>query len=148
MTLDTWTEVPLAAIARREAWIEATNNGWGALVLWASESRNLRRQPGQSDRWQVVHTVTADGSTSTHELPLTPKDLQELDDDVDTYLSEAGIPPRPRGFIWYIHLPPGVHNEQEFWSILNQAVADKTPAARRPTQFLRPITDTLAALYG
>ncbi|MHA7275656.1 DUF5956 family protein [Arthrobacter sp. Hz1] len=148
MTLKTWAAVPLAATANREAWIEATNNGWGALVLWVSEPRNLIRQPGQSDQGQVVQTVTANGVTTTHEIPLTVKDFQESDEDVDTYLSEAGIPPRPRGFIWYIHLPPGVNSEREFWSILNQAIADRAPEARRPSQFLPQLADALASLYS
>lgn len=74
MTLNRWTEVALAAAPNRDAWIEATDNGWGALVLWASESRNLMRHPGQSDQEQVVQTVTAGGVTTTHELPLTLKD--------------------------------------------------------------------------
>lgn len=50
MTLNSWAAVQLAAAENREPWIEATNNGWGALVLWASEPGNLMRRPGQSDQ--------------------------------------------------------------------------------------------------
>lgn len=148
MTLEKWADVPLAANAKSEAWIEATNNGWGALVLWASEPRNLIRRLGQSDQGPVIESVTANGVTTTHESPLTLQDLQEADDDIDSYLSEAGIPPRPRGFIWYIRLPSSVNNEREFWAALNQAIADRAPEARRPSQFLPQITDALACLYS
>lgn len=31
-----------------------------------------------------------------------------IDDTIDEYLAAADIPPRPRGFDWYIRTPPGM----------------------------------------
>jgi hypothetical protein len=47
-----------------------------------------------------------------------------LNDDIDHYLREAdGAPSRPRGYRWFLQLPPEL-SEEAFWAIMNSAGAD------------------------
>lgn len=44
----------------------------------------------------------------------TAADRQGIDDDIDVYLLDAGLPPRPRGYVWMIRVPDA-HTLPEAW---------------------------------
>ncbi|HEX7305312.1 DUF5956 family protein [Lentzea sp.] len=61
------------------------DNGYPLLLAWAAGPRRVVRTP----------------------VPIHP-DQEIVDAFVNSYLVEAGVPPRPRGFAWYLDLPDGV----------------------------------------
>ena len=61
------------------------DNGYQLLLAWVAGPRRVVRTP----------------------VPMHP-DQDIIDTFVNSYLVEAGAPPRPRGFAWYLDLPVGV----------------------------------------
>lgn len=45
-----------------------------------------------------------DGTRTYSELPFTALDQSEVDDDLDEILAHVGLPPRPRGYDWYLRI--------------------------------------------
>lgn len=118
MTKDPWAcPEPAGAPA---GWILATENGWGALAVWASGPGNFVRVPiADRERHGTVVHSRADGSERRELFVLTKADLASIDDDIDTYLAAAELPPRPRGYDWFIRRPSRIPaGEDEFWGAL------------------------------
>lgn len=61
------------------------DNGYQLLLAWSAGPRRVVRTPA----------------------PMHP-DQDIIDTFVNSYLVDAGVPPRPRGFVWYLDLPIGV----------------------------------------
>ncbi|WP_338112569.1 DUF5956 family protein [Paenarthrobacter ilicis] len=131
-------------------WIVATENGWGALVLWAAgpdHSARVRAAPGP--RYGVMSRRLPEGGEESRPYKLTAADLSLIDDDIDEYLAEAGIPPRPRGFDWYIQRPSIVGVDDEaFWAEIWEAATEGLPATgARPSALAGPVGVTMAGFY-
>ena len=95
MNEDPWASPELAEAPAD--WIPATENGWGALVVWAAGPGNFARVPiAEHERHGTVVYRRADGSERSEPFLLTKADLQSIDDEIDTYLAAAELPPRPR----------------------------------------------------
>lgn len=60
------------------------------------------------------------GAKRTWTEPISDADVRGVEDDIDSYLADAGLPPRPRGFRWFLRLPASVEGEKEFWRRLNE----------------------------
>lgn len=59
---------------------------------------------------------------------LTEAGLSSIDDDIDVYLAEAGIPPRPRGFDWYIRRPFNYDlDDDAFWGVVWASTTERLP---------------------
>lgn len=117
------------ASAPPEGWIQATENGWGALVVWAAGPLHVLRVPAAPrNRETVVVTSYSDGRETREPSRLTDADLESIDDDIDSYLAEAGLPPRPRGFDWYLH-PSGAvpAGPDAFWAAVWEATIAGLP---------------------
>lgn len=117
------------ASAAPEGWIPATENGWGALVVWAAGPLNVVRvAAAPRNRETVVVTGYSDGREVRKASRLTDADLESIDDDIDSYLAEAGLPPRPRGFDWYLR-PPGAAaaGPDAFWAAVWEAATAGLP---------------------
>jgi hypothetical protein len=70
--------------------------------------------------------VTRGGATTVEHLERTPADQQQIDDAVDDYLLDVGLPPRPRGYAWVLaHDAAGPWRDVgELSEALQQAVQD------------------------
>ncbi|MFT4294967.1 MAG: DUF5956 family protein [Micropruina sp.] len=74
------------------------DNGYGALIAWlGGAGRTLRAI--DRNRGDRIVKESVDGVVT--ERPITGAELSECDDMVDDYLAEAGVPPRPRGYLWF-----------------------------------------------
>lgn len=142
-------ECPELAAAPAD-WIPATENGWGALAVWAAGAGNFVRVPvaDRARRGIVVHR-RPDGIERTEVFTLTEADLTSIEDDIDTYLADAELPPRPRGYDWFIRRPTRIAvGEDTFWGVLWSAVTAKLPGdAVRPWTLKYPARAALAHLY-
>jgi uncharacterized protein DUF5956 len=100
---------------------ELIENGLGALVGWVFDpARLLRVRAPEPPPVKVVWTTPI--GTHTEYVPRTSEDQTVIDDDIDQYLLEAHAPPRPRGYLWLVPLPPDTDVEQ-FWMDLHAALA-------------------------
>ncbi len=82
----------------------------------------------------TFEVTTADGGQERGFRPFTSADQAAVDDDIDAYLEDAGLPARPRGFSWYLRTPPHIRPSARFWGRLNGALAVEAPTARYPTE--------------
>ncbi len=115
-----WESYPIGTPP--SGWIELTENGWGAIASWFAGPENVMREPmGKRTDLVRVTCEKADGTGTSWTETITEAEIAEIEDDIDDYLSELGLPSRPRDYRWFLRLPSGVTDEQDFWSRLNEA---------------------------
>lgn len=129
--------------------ITLSDNGWGALVAWLAGPQRTHRLPWNREGATVAITVERPPGTVVYRgvRPLAAAEAEEIDDDVDSYLTDAGVPPRPRGFAWHLILPPGIASADEFWSTLSDALQAEGPEARHPRNTAAALARILDRLY-
>lgn len=145
MIEQSWDQV--SDCPRPEGWVEATANGWGALVTWLAGPGNTCREPvAAGDRHTEILRVV-NGAEIRQPSALSDADLESIDDDMDTYLAAAGIPPMPRGYAWFIRRPGKCSTEAAFWTAINQGVQEAAPEAVHPLEFRLVLDGVLRSLY-
>jgi hypothetical protein len=125
--------------------VELPENGWGALVGWAAGVERLVRCPDRLDRHATRITTTSGTGTGTYERTRTAAEQAEVDADINEYLAQAGAPPRPSGYRWFLHVPAGTTNLER---ILNNALDAAEPPPVHPRDIARHLRSALRALYG
>lgn len=131
-----WSEVQEAEPSA--SWMELPENGWGALMGWAAGSENLHRQPSSDADTMVTGSTEHTGVRHHFEVPCTAVDRQGVDDAINSYLREADVPPRPRGYVWLIRVPDGHASPDDFLSDVDTAILRAAGAVTHPKR-LRPI---------
>jgi hypothetical protein len=58
--------------------------------------------------------------------------MESVENDIDSYLKDAGVPLPPHGFTWFIRNPAGVRGDPAFWSAFTGAVYDQV-STQAPT---------------
>jgi hypothetical protein len=115
-----------------ENWYQVDEYGLAVLVLWSL--RHDRAASSLHTEAPVTKlTQETSGQTSTWERPRTAQEQSDVDDDLDSLLADAGVPPRPRGRRWFVRLPADVDLEsslREWWREIYQQLDDEeqTPA--------------------
>lgn len=133
-----------------QGWILSPENGWGALVVWAAGPGNfVRVRRATHDRYGSAFRRLPDGSERSEPFLLTGADLASIADDIDSYLDDAGLPPRPRGFDWFIRPPSAIKLEDDaFWGAVWAATTDALPDdGLRPWTMKGPAREAMARLY-
>lgn len=132
-----------------DRWAELDETGWDALIAWAAGPQNLRRVPG-SDAGRIVSvTRTRGGVTEQFEEPFTQDDRRLVDDSVDEYLAEAGIPSRPRGYRWFIRVPDPYGSARAFHEIVHKAIIKAyVPTPVHPANWRAVIERVMADVYS
>jgi hypothetical protein len=123
-------------------WHEVTETGWDALKLWCAGPDNRSRVPRYGVRSPVIVTVEQGGTASRFETPFTAYDLDAVESSIDEVLKDAGIPPLPRGFRWFVRIPAGWSGDdfmEHIDSLLNAAVSGSSPGPRDWLEGLKPI---------
>lgn len=125
MTSYTWDDFPLHTevptveeILPRERvvrigghrYLELPDNGYQLLLAWLAGPERVCRIV---DRTSHTVTTTIRSQPGRHarvstELR-TDEDQALIDSMVNSRLHDAGAPPRPRGFTWYLKLPESLH---------------------------------------
>ena len=147
MNQDPWASPEVAAAPA--GWIPATENGWGALVVWAAGRGNFVRVPAAGhNRSGTAVNRSPGGSERRAPFLLTEADLASIDDDIDTYLADAGLPPRPRGYDWFIRPPVNAEGEDAFWSAVWAGTTGDIPHDElHPSTMKGPAKELLARMY-
>lgn len=115
-----WESYPIGT--RPSGWIELAEIGWGAIASWFAGPENVVREPmgNRTDLVRVTCEKSDRTSTSWTEA-ITEAEIAEIEDDINDYLSDSGLTSRPHGYRWFMRLPSGVTDDQDFWSRLNEA---------------------------
>jgi hypothetical protein len=125
-----WESITVAEPSDR--WTELDETGWDALIGWAAGPQNLRRFPNSDIGRVVSMTRTRDGVTEQFEEAFTADDRRTVDDSIDDYLADAGIPARPRGYRWFIRVPEAYDSAYAFHHDLHIVINATTPAQTSP----------------
>ena len=120
------------------SWLDLPENGWGALIGWAAGPDNLRRRPSSDAGRTITGYTERGGKQQPFEEPFTAADRLGIDDDIDRYLRDAGLPPRPRGYVWMIRVPEGHASSEAFLAEVDTAILRTAEGSVNPEQ-LRPI---------
>lgn len=65
-----------------------------------------------------------------------------FDDDISTYLQDAGLQPRPSGYVWMIRVPDGQTSPEALRSDVDTTILRAAEGAIDPKQ-LRPIFEAV-----
>jgi hypothetical protein len=131
-----WSDVQ--QVAPSASWVELAENGWGALMGWAAGEENLRRHPTSDAGRTVTGYIEQAGEREAFEEPFTSDDREIIDDDIDAYLRDADLPPRPRGYVWMIRVPDGYPSPEAFLADVDAAIQRAANGTVDPKQ-LRPV---------
>ena len=124
------------------SWVELPENGWGALIGWAAGNGNLGRHPASDAHRTITGTIEKAGVVRHFEEPFTAADRQGIDDDINAYLRDADLPPRPRGYVWMIRVPAGHRSPEAFLADVDSAIHRAAGSVTSPER-IRPIFDAV-----
>lgn len=126
--------------------VEVPDSGWGALVAWVAGPRLLRRCPDQIERHEVPLSHVAGGDVARVTRQRNSVDQNDIDDGIDDYLTDAGVPPRPRGYRWFLQLPTGI-DETQFWSQLNARLDQHPSLPTYPADLMPALRTVIEQMY-
>lgn len=109
-------------------YLELSENGWGAVIAEIADPDRVRRAPLNLDDYTTTVVHMRDGRERSVSQPRSEADQRSIDDEIDDYLAAAHLAPRSRGFRWFLEVPPGVSNENEFWRHVVRRFDDLTSA--------------------
>ncbi|AWB92144.1 DUF5956 family protein [Aeromicrobium chenweiae] len=102
-----WSDFPVVDVAPDLATHERLEDvTWSLFVAWTAGPDWVVATPDRVEREPVVRSSAEadDGTIDYWEVPFSAQDQDEIDDHLDSELSMAGLPPRPRGYDWYLRL--------------------------------------------
>jgi len=138
-----WDNYPIVQHAD-PAYVELAETGWEALTAWVAGPDHVIRirapEPSGIVRWTWT---TPDGSTGGIRTR-TAAEQTEIEEDLNSYLADAGIPPRPAGFRWFIRLPDRFGSARNFWSAVNRVTAETA----RPAEAYAVLTSQRSLWLG
>ncbi|GAB3901850.1 DUF5956 family protein [Kibdelosporangium lantanae] len=117
--------------------VELPYSGWGALVGWLSGAHRMMRTPVELPQPSLEDAGYDDSAA----------DREEIDNEIDFYLSEADVPARPRGYRWFLKLPQGVDG-RAFWSKLMQGISDRGLTSPYPGDWKEALEGLLDEIHG
>jgi hypothetical protein len=117
-------------------WVELPDNGRGTLMGWVARRETLRRHPFSDAGRAVTDYIEHAGVQQPFEQPLTAADRQGVDDDIDLYLLDADLTPRPRGYVWMIRVPDGHTSPEAFLADVDTAIIRAAGSVTDPKQLL------------
>ncbi|WP_189636312.1 DUF5956 family protein [Arthrobacter sp. NamB2] len=130
-------------------WWETTENGLGVVTAWAAGTANVRKTPtADLTRSVSVSGPGPGGIVRTWTEPFTEADRETVNEAIEYYLGDAGIPLPPRGWTWLIRRPPAVGNDRHLWAHLNRQIALHASSAPHPAEIAQILRSSMATLYA
>ena len=101
--------------------------GWEALIGPAAGPEKLRRGPAVDNSARTLNVTRTDKNGTVIETTeaFTAHDRQIVDEEVNSYLADAGVKQRPGGFRWFVRLP----SQFSTWEELRAAVTESRPSS-------------------
>lgn len=107
-------------------YLELSENGWGAVIAAVAGSEKVRRVPLRLSEYTVRTSWEHEGEHRTEVRERNAEDQESIDEAVEEYLADAGLPARPRGCRWFLAVPPGVADAPGFWRTVNRRFDELT----------------------
>jgi hypothetical protein len=140
-----WEEVLLEEPG--SGWVLLQETGWDALIGWAAGQSNLRRVRRSDEHRRVHVTLVRDGTNREFTEPFTQSDRAIVDESINSYLADAGIPPRPGGYDWYLRVPEPFSSGGNLLVEINTRVYARSQRAVRPSEWRPLIELVLVGIY-
>jgi len=139
-----WSEYPLSEVDDRVPselpegrYVSVISNGHSALTAWVAGPARCYRTPHPDFARSPVR-VTRGGSSDTPEEvwfePFTEADSRMVNDEVNSYLGDAGVRLQPRGYNWHVLVPDNIRDGRE----LDNAMREKNQWVE-PAEVLKAI---------
>jgi hypothetical protein len=112
-----------------EVYQQVPETGFTMLIAWHACPAHLVRLLDLADHLVTVTTVH-DGGTSHHRQPRGQTDQDAVDEDIEEYLTDAGIPAPPRGYRWYQRAPRDHATLGDLYSHINSRLLELDPHNR------------------
>jgi len=131
--------------APQPGWVEVDETGWAAIKLWCAGSDNRARAP-RDDRGRVVLVIcdSKDGRTESFE-PFTAEDLHVIEEGIDSYLADAGLPPLPHGYRWFLRIPDGLTGD--LLDHIDEKLNPRLSGTPTPIDWLRQLQPIMHEIY-
>ena len=128
-------------------WVQVAETGWDALKLWCAGPDNRARAP-RDRSGRTVQVIRETGGTprrASNRSTLMP--FASVEESIDSYLADGGVPPMPHGYRWYLRIPDGWTGDLVNYidSQLNERVASEAP---RPSEWLSELPPIMDEIYG
>jgi Family of unknown function (DUF5956) len=124
------TEWDLVKVSSPPAgWFALEDSTWDALISAMAGEENLLRRLHQSKAF-------FDG------------DQGVIDGFIDEHLAAADVPPRPRGYEWFLRPPPRPSSLQSLHEDLNEFIRQHSPQASHPQELCALVKAFLHRLYS
>lgn len=124
---DRWTEIVRAPQVAAAEWVALPENGWGAVVAYRVGPGRARPHAAPLEDRLVTEACTdADGTARRRTVPMTPEDVADIEESVNSYLLEVGLPPAP--FTWWEVAPPDGMTGDAFLERLERACLHRATA--------------------
>ncbi|WP_020673356.1 DUF5956 family protein [Amycolatopsis nigrescens] len=122
-----WHDYPIGDIAGSR-YAPLPDNGWGMLIAWAAGPARVQRVVDRLEDHtvRVIRRARRTSEATVTTEPRTEADQAGIEADVNSYLAEAAVPPRPRGYTWHLELPDGVE-PRRLWAAVNARVEPGVP---------------------
>lgn len=111
------------------SWIKLEDSTWDALISALAGEDNVLRRLRNGSRINV-------------------DDQEIIDSTIDAYLAAADIPPRPRGYDWFLRPPPALRTLPALQSNLNEYIGERNPQASLPSELRELVAAYLRELYS
>lgn len=116
-----------------EVYHQVPDTGFTMLIAWYNGPAHLVRLLDLAHHTVTVTTIRHDGATE-HVEPRGLADQDTIDEDIEDYLADAGVPAPPRGYRWYQRLPHSHATLDDFHAEINTRLRELDPhgTATRP----------------
>jgi hypothetical protein len=154
--MPTWDEVPLLGstppagsapghafrVGGLRYW-ECGGTGFDMMIAWVAGFATLRKFPDFRVP-MTSHTETRPGRRPrTWQQPMDDEFAGEIEDAINGYLTDAGLPGRPAGFRWFQTCPGGLKPID----LYDAAVEAQSTAGRSARHQAAAVRQAIAALY-
>jgi hypothetical protein len=86
---------------------ECGTTDWHLMLGWFAGPETLMRCPDDREHWWTATEEDGSGNRRTTRRRVSDDELREIDEDVNRFLHERGLPAPPSGFRWFQLVPPG-----------------------------------------
>ena len=120
-TAETDGEIPDGLPAGR--YVAVIPNAHGALTAWVAGPRRCYRTPYPVSAHPPVKVTRGHPSEPPTKVwfePYTEDDMKTENDDVNSYLAEAGIRLRPHGYRWHVLVPEHIEDGEALESAMRE----------------------------
>jgi len=147
----TWSDFPLLSDPDEATkdYVEVPDNGFQLCIEWAAGPALGARLPRGPEIRQVEVNCEdrLTGTSNSHMTPWTEEDDNAVDFFVNSYLAEAGIPARPRGYRWFLKRPPSISPGNDAFNQISSAVIKAGGDGSQAAEVVRVAQRILPELY-